>query len=246
MRTVLKRILRFRRVGHLTPVRLLAVLVTATLGMACAPSYAGAYPERTIKIVVPFPAGGPTDVAARLVAQSLSSRLGHDVIVKNQAGAGGRIGAKVVATAASDGYTLLLGGTNVNAITGALYQNLGFDPIKSFAPVAMIYADSLALAISPQVPADTCQGLVKYAKDNPGKLKYGAPPGIYTHFAGEFFKTKTATDILFVPYKGGAPAITDVLGGHIDMVFGNKSTLLPYFKEQKLKALAVTSQSRWP
>jgi tripartite-type tricarboxylate transporter receptor subunit TctC len=110
----------------------------------------------------------------------------------------------------------------------------------------MIYVDSLALAISPHVPADTCQGLVKYAKDNPGKLKYGAPPGIYTHFAGEFFKTKTATDILFVPYKGGAPAITDVLGGHIDMVFGNKSTLLPYFKEQKLKALAVTSRSRWP
>jgi tripartite-type tricarboxylate transporter receptor subunit TctC len=222
------------------------LLASLSLGSSMEASHAEGYPERTIKIVVPFPAGGPTDVAARLVAQSLSSRLGHNVIVENQAGAGGRIGAKVVATATSDGYTLLLGGTNVNAITGAIYQNLGFDPIKSFAPVAMIYADSLALAISPRVPADTCQGLVKYAKDHPGKLKYGAPPGIYTHFAGEFFKTKTATDILFVPYKGGAPAITDVLGGHIDMVFGNKSTLLPHFKQQKLKALAVTSQSRWP
>ncbi len=197
------------------------LLASLSMGSSIEASHAEGYPERTIKIVVPFPAGGPTDVAARLVA-------------------------KVVATATSDGYTLLLGGTNVNAITGALYQNLGFDPIKSFAPVAMIYVDSLALAISPRVPADTCEGLVKYAKDNPGKLKYGAPPGIYTHFAGEFFKTKTATDILFVPYKGGAPAITDVLGGHIDMVFGNKSTLLPHFKEQKLKALAVTSQSRWP
>ena len=101
--------------------------------------------------------------------------------------------------------------------------------------------NSLALALSPRVAADTSQELVKYAKDNPGKLKYGAPPGIYTHFAGEFFKTKTGTDILFVPYKGGAPAITDALGGHIDMVFGNKSTLLP-----ELKALAVTSQIRWP
>ena len=222
------------------------LLASLSMGSSIEASLAEGYPERTIKIVVPFPAGGPTDVAARLVAQSLSSRLGHNVIVENQAGAGGRIGAKVVATATSDGYTLLLGGTNVNAITGAIYQNLGFDPIKSFAPVAMIYVDSLALAISPRMPADTCQGLVKYAKDNPGKLKYGAPPGIYTHFAGEFFKTKTATDILFVPYKGGAPAITDVLGGHIDMVFGNKSTLLPHFKEQKLKALAVTSQSRWP
>ena len=226
----------------------LLALLLACLGMGSSieASHAEGYPERIIKLVVPFPAGGPTDVAARLVAQSLSSRLGHNVIVENQAGAGGRIGAKAVASATPDGYTLLLGGTNVNAITGALYHNLGFDPIKSFAPVAMIYADSLALAISPDVPADTCQGLVKYAKDNPGKLKYGAPPGIYTHFAGEFFKTKTATDILFVPYKGGAPAITDVLGGHIDMVFGNKSTLLPYFKERKLKALAVTSQSRWP
>lgn len=141
---------------------------------------------------------------------------------------------------------MLLGGTNVNAINGAIYKNLGFEPIKSFAPVAMIYADSLALAISPRVPADTCQELVRYAKDNPGKLKFGAPPGIYTHFAGEFFKTKTATDILFVPYKGGAPALTDVLGGHIDMVFNNKSTVLPHVKEGKLKALAVTSQNRWP
>src|SRR3954470_7695884 len=206
---------------------------------------ADGYPDRTIKIIVPFPAGGPTDVAARLVAQSLSPRLGHNVIVENQAGAGGRIGTKVVASAASDGYTLLLGGTNVNAINGAVYRNLGFDPIKSFAPIAMIYADTLALAVSPRVPADTCRQLVAYAKDNPGKLKFGAPPGIYTHFAGEFFKIRTATDILFVPYKGGAPALTDVLGGHIDMVFNNKSTVLPYVKEGKLKALAVTSQSRW-
>jgi tripartite-type tricarboxylate transporter receptor subunit TctC len=160
---------------------LLALLVTCLSIGSIQASRAEGYPERTIRIVVPFPAGGPTDVAARLVAQSLSSRLGHNVIVENQAGAGGRIGAKVVATATADGYTLLLGGTNVNAITGAIYQNLGFDPIKSFVPVAMIYADSLALALSPRVLADTSEQLVKYAKDNPGKLKYGAPPGIYTH-----------------------------------------------------------------
>jgi tripartite-type tricarboxylate transporter receptor subunit TctC len=226
---------------------LLALLLACPcLGSSIEASRAEGYPERTIKIVVPFPAGGPTDVAARLVAQSLSPRLGHNVIVENQAGAGGRIGTKVVATAAPDGYTLLLGGTNVNAINGAIYRNLGFEPIKSFAPVATIYADSLALALSPRVPADTCQELVRYAKDNPGRLKFGAPPGIYTHFAGEFFKIKTATDILFVPYKGGAPALTDVLGGHIDMVFGNKSTLLPHFKERKLKAIAVFSENRWP
>jgi tripartite-type tricarboxylate transporter receptor subunit TctC len=226
---------------------LLALLLTSLCtGLSTKAGGAEAYPDRTIKLVVPFPAGGPTDVAARLVAQALSPRLGQNVIVENQAGAGGRIGAKVVATVAPDGYTLLLGGTNVNAISGAIYKNLGFEPIKSFAPVAMIYTDSLALAVSPRVPVDTCQELVRYAKDNPGKLKFGAPPGIYTHFAGEFFKIKTGTDIQFVPYKGGAPAVTDVLGGHIDMVFNNKSTVLPHFKEGKLKALAVTSQSRWP
>jgi tripartite-type tricarboxylate transporter receptor subunit TctC len=104
----------------------------------------------------------------------------------------------------------------------------------------------MALAISLRVPAQSFQEFVDFAKNNPGKLRYGAPPGIYTHFAGEFFKVKTGTDILFVPYKGGAPAITDVLGGHIDMVFNNKSTLLTHFKEGKLKALAVTSDVRWP
>jgi tripartite-type tricarboxylate transporter receptor subunit TctC len=225
---------------------LLALLTVLFAAGSIQASHAEGYPERTIKIVVPFPAGGPTDVAARLIAQSLSSKLGQGVVVENHAGAGGRIGAKVVATAAPDGYTLLLGGTNVNAITGAIYKDLGFDPIASFAPIASICVDSMALAVSPHVPADTFQELVKYAKDNPGKLKYGAPPGIYTHFAGEFFKIRTGTDILFVPYKGGAPAITDVLGGHIEMVFNNKSTLLPHFKDGKLKALAVTSKVRWP
>ena len=228
------------------PARMLALLLACLCLASSIEARAEGYPDRTIKLIVPFPAGGPTDVAARLLAQSLSPRLGQNVIVENQSGAGGRIGAKAVAGAVPDGYTLLLGGTNVNAISGAIYKNLGFEPIKSFAPVAMIYSDSLALAVSPRVPADTCEQLVRYAKDHPGKLKFGAPPGIYTHFAGEFFKIRTATDIQFVPYKGGAPAVTDVLGGHIDMVFNNKSTVLPYVKEGKLKALAVTSQSRWP
>jgi tripartite-type tricarboxylate transporter receptor subunit TctC len=224
----------------------LLALFTVLLAAASIPASHVEYPERTIKIIVPFPAGGPTDVAARLIAQSISTRLGQGVVVENHAGAGGRIGAKVVAGAAPDGYTLLLGGTNVNAIAGAIYKDLGFDPIASFAPIAAICVDSMALAVSPSVPAETFQQLVKYARDNPGKLKYGAPPGIYTQFAAEYFKLKTATDILFVPYKGGAPAITDVLGGHIDMVFNNRSTLLPQFKDGKLKALAVTSAARWP
>ncbi len=203
------------------------------------------YPERTIKIVVPFPAGGPTDVAARLIAQSLATKFGKGVIVENHPGAGGRIGAKLVATAAPDGYTLLLGGTNVNAI-GAIYKDLSYDPVNSFAPIAVICVDSLAIAISPRLAANDFSEFVQYAKDHPGQLKYGASPGIYTQFAGEYFKLKTGTDILFVPYKGGAPAVTDALGGHIEMVVNNKSNLLPQFKDGKLKALAVTSRDRWP
>ena len=209
------------------------------------PGRAETFPERTIKIVVPFPAGGPTDVAARLVAQALSSRLAQNVVVENLTGGGGKVGTKAVATASPDGYTLLLGGTNVNAIPASL-KNLGFDPIASFAPIAPICADTMVLAVSPRVSANTVDELVQQAKNQPGAFKFGAPQGIYTHLAGEFFKVKTGTDLLFVPYKGAAPAITDLLGGHIDMVFNNKSVLLAHIKEGKLKALAVTAEKRWP
>jgi tripartite-type tricarboxylate transporter receptor subunit TctC len=234
--------------GHGPRQRLRCLALLALIVMAALPwqaSQAAGYPERTIKIVVPFPAGGPTDVAARLIAQSLAAKFGKGVVVENHPGAGGRIGAKVVAVAAPDGYTLLLGGTNVNAI-GAIYNDLGFDPVKSFAPIGVVCVDSLAIAISPRVPANNFKEFIQYAKDHPGQLKYGASPGIYTQFAGEYFKLKTGTDILFVPYKGGAPAVTDALGGHIEMVVNNKSNLLPQFKDGKLKALAVTSQDRWP
>jgi tripartite-type tricarboxylate transporter receptor subunit TctC len=226
-------------------IALFVVLGAAVMALAAAPSHA-AYPDRLVKLVVPFPAGGPTDVAARLIAQAMSSRLGQPVVVENLVGAGGRIGAKAVAGAAPDGYTLLLGGTNVNAIIGALYKDIGFDPIASFAPVAAVCTDTMALAISPNLPPKTFDQFVQYAKDRPGKLTYGAVSGIYTQFATDFFKAKTGTDLLFVPYKGGAPAITDLLGGHIDMVFNNKSTLLTHFKAGKLRPLAVTSKTRWP
>ena len=225
---------------------LLALLSTAVIALAGTSGQAASYPERLIKLVVPFPAGGPTDVAARLIAQAMSSRLGQPVVVENLVGAGGRIGAKAVAGASPDGYTLLLGGTNVNAIIGALYKDIGFDPIASFTPVAAVCTDTMALAISPNLPPQTFDQFVQYAKDRPGKLTYGAVSGIYTQFAADFFKVKTGTEILFVPYKGGAPAITDLLGGHIDMVFNNKSTLLTHFKAGKLRPLAVTSKARWP
>jgi tripartite-type tricarboxylate transporter receptor subunit TctC len=210
------------------------------------PCGAQTYPDRLIRIVVPFPAGGPTDVMARLIAQSLAVGLGQNVVIDNQAGAGGRIGSKSVAGAAADGYTLLLGGTNVNAITPALYRNLSYDPVHGFVAVAAIASDSMVLVVTPSLAARTLQELIRLAKDNPGRLKYGAPPGISSHFAGELLKIETGTDIVFVPYKGGAPAITDVLGGHIDMTFNNKSVLLAHIQDGRLRALAVAGDRRWP
>jgi tripartite-type tricarboxylate transporter receptor subunit TctC len=224
---------------------LLTLLAAAMAALASVPSRAASYPDRLVRLVVPFPAGGPTDVAARLIAQALSSRLGQPVVVENLVGAGGRIGAKAVAGASPDGYTLLLGGTNVNAIIGALYKDIGFDPIASFAPIAAVCTDTMAMAISPNLPPQSFNQFVQYAKERPGKLTYGGTSGIYTQFAADYFRVKTGTDILFVPYKGGAPAITDLIGGHIDMVFNNKSTLLTHFKAGKLRPLAVTSKSRW-
>lgn len=251
MQRLLKRLFTINRIA-VSLSRPRTVLRYALLGaLAFVPlssqtASANKYPDRPVKIVVPFPAGGPTDVAARLIAQALSARIGGSVVVENVGGAGGRIGAKAVAHAAPDGYTLLLGGTNVNALVGALYKNPGFDPIKSFAPVAAICTDSMAMVVSPIVPAKTFSEFLQFAKQNPDKLRFGAPPGIYTHIVGEFVKIKTGTNLLFVPYKGGAPAISDALGGHIEIVFNNKSTLLNLVNEDKLRALTVTSASRWP
>ena len=203
------------------------------------------YPERLIKIVVPFPAGGPTDVAARLVVDQLAARLKQSVVVENQAGAGGRTGSKMVAKAAPDGYLLLIGGTNMNAVVPAIYAKLDYDPIKDFAPVAAIATDPMVLAVWPGMAARTVADLVAHAKANPGQVSAGAVVGISQHFATELFKVKTGANITFVPYKGGAPAIQDVLGGHIQVIFNNKSTMLALIQADKLRPLAVTSPTRW-
>jgi tripartite-type tricarboxylate transporter receptor subunit TctC len=207
---------------------------------------AQSYPDRLIKIVVPYPPGGPADVAARLVTQPLSARLGQSVIVENQPGGGGRTGAKFVAHASgADGYTLLLGGTNPNAIA-SLYRTLDFEPIKDFAAVGLIAFDSNALVVHPAVPAKTLQELVQYAKANPGKLTSGATVGIGPHVCLELFRVRTASNIVFIPYKGAAPAVADLLGGQIQIGMTSKAVLLPLIKEGRLRALAVTSDVRWP
>jgi tripartite-type tricarboxylate transporter receptor subunit TctC len=222
--------------------------IAATMLGTVAPRLAAAQtlPSRPIRIMVPFPAGGPTDLLARQVGQRLAIILGQAVIVENEPGAGGRTGTQAVARAAADGTTLLLGGTNSNAMVAALYSHLGFDPIKGFTAVASIAVDSNALVVVPSVPAKSIDELVRYAKANPGKLTSGAAVGIFPHFVLELFRVRTGIDVVFVPYKGAAPAVTDLLGGQIQIGAAAKSVLLPHIRAGKLTPLAVTSDQRWP
>jgi tripartite-type tricarboxylate transporter receptor subunit TctC len=203
------------------------------------------YPDRTIKLVVPFPAGGPTDIMGRIAGQLVSSALGQNVVVENRPGAGGTIGSQDVAHANADGYTLLLGGTNTNAINAAIYRNLNYDPVRDFTPIASIAVDSSALVISPSIPAKTLQDFVIYLKANPGRLTSGAVLGIAPHVMVEYFKVVTGTNMVFVPYKGGPALLPDLLNGQIQMTFGAKSFFLPYIQSGKLRPLAVTSDVRW-
>jgi len=204
------------------------------------------FPDRLIKIVMPFPPGGPSDVAARLAVQPLTASLGQSVIIENIAGAGGRLGAKAVAQASADGYTLLLGGTNPNAIAPSIYSNLTFDPIKDFAAVGVIGFDSNVLVVNAAVPVKTIQELIQYSKDNPGKLSSGASLGIGPHVCLELLRARTGSSMNFIPYKGAAPAIADLLGNQIQVGMSSKAVMLPLINDGKLRALAVTSETRWP
>jgi tripartite-type tricarboxylate transporter receptor subunit TctC len=194
---------------------------------------------------VPFPAGGPTDLIGRMAAQTLSSSLGQNVVVENVVGASGMTGAQAVARADPDGYTLLLGGTS-NAISAAFYKKPGYDPTREFAPIASLAIDSEALLVHPSVPVKTIQEFLAYAKANPGKLTCGATTGAPPHLMVAFFIKRSGTDMVFVPYRGAAQTITDLLSGHIQMTLGAKESYLSHIQTGKLRALAVTSEARWP
>jgi tripartite-type tricarboxylate transporter receptor subunit TctC len=223
-------------------VLLLFVFAAAAATLA----YADNYPSRVIKIVVAYPPGGPTDTVARVTTQGLGEALGQSVIIENVAGAGGRIGARDVARAAPDGYTLFAGGTNDNAITPLIYSNLEYNPAKDFTAVAALAADSNAIVVNPEVPVHSLAELVSYSKANPGKVTAGGTVGIAPHLLLAYFIAKSGADIMYVPYKGGAPAMTDVLGNQIQVFGSAKAILLPLVKAGKLRLLAVTSANRWP
>jgi tripartite-type tricarboxylate transporter receptor subunit TctC len=209
------------------------------------PARAATYPDRLIKLIVPFSAGGPVDVMARLVGQYLSAKLGQPVVVEDRPGVGGTLASKLVAAAEPDGYTLLFASAGSLAISPSLYKNIGYDPIAGFAPVAMVANHPLAMVVHPSVPAQSVKELVAYAKANPGKLNYGAPTGTPPHLMGELFRSLAGIDIVFVPYKGAAPALTDLLAGRTQMTILSTAVIVPPILDHRLRALAVTSTARW-
>jgi tripartite-type tricarboxylate transporter receptor subunit TctC len=224
--------------------RFIFAAVLASVLSAGAAVHAQSYPNRTIKLVVPFPAGGATDNAARLVAQRLQGSLGQSVIIENQGGAGGTIGTRQAAGAAPDGYTLLMASIGTFGSMPLLYK-LDFDPQRAFAPVATAVIDKSALVVRPSLPVKTIGELVAYAKAHPGQLTYGSAIGIGPHFIAELFKIKSGTDIVHIPYRGGAPMVADLVAGQIDMTVNGKSVLLPQIQAGKLRALAVAAGERW-
>jgi tripartite-type tricarboxylate transporter receptor subunit TctC len=223
-------------------------LAAVAAGLAvclAAPASAQNFPERPIKLVVPVPPGGSTDALARLVTLRMQAILGQPVIIENQAGGGGLIAAQAVARANPDGYTLLIGAIGTLAILPSVKMP-NFNASAAFSPVGTISTETMVLVVNPKVQATTLDGFLRYAKANPGKLNYGSAPGIIPHFVSEWFKLKSGADIVHIPYKGAGPVITDLLAGQIDMAFNTKSVLLQLVKQNRLRALAVTSSERWP
>jgi tripartite-type tricarboxylate transporter receptor subunit TctC len=211
------------------------------------PALAASYPEQNIMITVPFPPGGASDTTARLTGAKLSERLGKPVIVENRAGANGAIGATIVKQAKPDGYTLLVGSIGVFAINPALYKNLRYNPLKDFDLLSVIVRTPNVLVTRPDFPANSVAELIAYLKKNPNKVTFASSGvGSSDHLTAALFWQKTGTSGIHVPYKGGAPAISDLLGGHADVSFQNLGAVEQQIKAGKLKALAVTSDARVP
>ena len=220
----------------------IALAATATLPLGAA---AQNYPTKPITIVVPFAAGGTTDILARLVGQYLSTELGQPVVVENKAGAGGNIGAAFAAKAAADGHTLFMGTVGTHAINASLYKKLPYDPIKDFAPLTRVAMVPNLLVAHPSQPFKTVQEMIAYAKANPGKINFGSPGnGASPHLSGELFKSMTKVDMVHVPYKGSAPAVSDLLGGQISIMFDNLPSVIPHVRGGKLRAIAISTAKR--
>ena len=224
--------------------RLLQAACGVALLLAELSALAQGYPARPVRIIVGFPPGGPTDIAARPIGQWLSERLGQQFVIENRPGAGSNIGTEAVVRSPPDGYTLLLAYSS-NAINATLYDKLNFNFIRDIAPVASISRETTVMVVHPSFPAKTVPEFVAYAKANPGKINFasggnGTPP----HVVGELFKMMAGVNLVHVPYRGGAPAVADLLGGQVQVVFASPSISIEHIRAGKLRALAVTTATR--
>lgn len=226
-------------------IQTIATALLVATSLASMPAFAAGFPDKPVTLVVPYPPGGATDTVARIVAKGMTQRLGQTVIIDNRAGAGTAIGAGAVAHAAPDGYTLLISSNTTFTVNPALKSKLPYDAQKSFESIGLIGSSPLVLLAQPSLPAANVRELVALAKAQPGKLSYGSfGNGTTSHFAGEMFKVVTGTDILHVPYKGSAPATTDLLGGQVDAQLTDMTTLAAHVRSGKLKGLAVMGAQR--
>jgi len=231
-----------RSTGSALPLLLLLALLTL-----CANAAAQSYPTRPIRLVVPYPPGGPLDIMARAIGQKLTEAWSQPVVVDNRAGAGGNIGADLVAKSPADGYTLLMGAVATHAINPTLYGKVPYDPIRDFAPVALVAQVPNVLVVNPAVPARTVRELIELARAKPGTLNFGSgSTGSTGHLAGELFNTMAGVKMVHIPYKGGAPAMADLLAGQVQLMFDNLANALPNVKAGRLRALAVTTLARSP
>jgi tripartite-type tricarboxylate transporter receptor subunit TctC len=227
-------------------VRASLALFAAAWPLAAA-SAQSVYPSRPIRLIVPYPPGGPTDIIGRLTSEVLTKRLGQTVVVDNRGGAATAIGAEMAAHAPADGYTLLVSSETTFAVTPALRSKVAYHPERDFAPISMLTTQPYVLAVTPALPANSVSQLIAYAKSNPGKLSYGsAGLGSANHLAGEMFRNAAGIDTVHVPYKGNGPAITDLMSGQIAYMVGSISSLFPHAAAGKLRLVAIAAAKRSP
>ena len=229
-----------------TGLKTLAAATLAVAGMGSALA-ADAYPDKPLTMIVPFSAGGTTDILARIVGQALGQELGQTIIIENKPGAGGNIGAQQASRAKADGYTLFMGTVGTHAINQALYKKLPYDPAKDFAPLSRVANVPTLLVAHPSRPYKTVQEMIAYAKKHPGEVTYGSPgSGASPHVSGALFQSMTGAELTHVPYKGSAPAISDLLGNQIAVMFDNMPSAIQHVRSGKLRPIAVTTAKRSP
>ncbi len=221
-------------------------LALAIMAAAVASASPQAYPTHPIKMIVPYPAAGPIDTTARLLGQLLSERLGQQIVIDNHPGAGSMLGTKAAAGAEPDGYTLLFGSSGSLAVAPALYANFDLDILKAFAPVGSVALLPHVLVVNPSVPAGTVGEFIAYAKANPGKLNYGASIGTPPHLLSTLLGTKAGIDVIYVPYKGSAASVTDLLSGQTQFTIDGLTGLYPFIQTGKVRPLAIARAERWP